>query len=51
MIAAVQAQYAVGVDNPVVMELKGIRSVLDSIDMRLGSVIGRKGIESVVKVG
>ena len=51
LIAAVQAQYAVGVDNPVVMELKGIRSVLDSIDMRLGSVIGRKGIESVVKVG
>lgn len=51
LIAAVQAQYAVGVDNPVVMELKGIRGVLDSIDMRLGSVIGRKGIESVVKVG
>lgn len=51
LIATVQAQYAVGVDNPVVMELKGIRSVLDSIDMRLGSVIGRKGIESVVKVG
>lgn len=51
LIATVQAQYAVGVDNPVVMELKGIRGVLDSIDMRLGSVIGRKGIESVVKVG
>lgn len=39
LIASVQAQYGSGAENPIVTELKGIRSVLDSIDRRLGSVI------------
>lgn len=41
LIAAVNAQYGTG-ENPMVAELKGIRSVLDSIDSRLASVIKSK---------
>lgn len=50
LIAAVSAQYGVGVENPVVTELKGIRSVLDSIDRRLGSVIDSRGTSSAFRV-
>lgn len=51
LIATVQAQYGSGIDNPVVTELKGIRSVLDSIDRRLRSVINTQGRNAVVRIG
>lgn len=39
LIASVQAQYGAAADNPIVTELKGIRTVLDNIDRRFASVV------------
>lgn len=50
LIATIQAQYGSGTENPVVTELKGIRSVLDSIDRRLGSVINTQGRNAALRI-
>lgn len=51
LIAAVSAQYGAG-ENPIVTELKGIRSVLDTIDRRFSSIVeSRAGRGAYIRIG
>ena len=50
LIATIQMQYGSGAENPVVTELKGIRSVLDRIDSRLSSVINTRGANPALRI-
>lgn len=50
LIATIQMQYGSGAENPVVTELKGIRSVLDRIDSRLSSVINTRGVNPALRI-
>lgn len=50
LIATIQSQYGSGAENPVVTELKGIRGVLDSINSKFDSIIGRNGSQRGIRI-
>lgn len=51
LITAIQLQYGSGAENPVITELKGIRSVLDNIYSTLRSVVKSNPGRTYVQVG
>lgn len=54
MLSAIQAQYGTSTDNPILSEVKAIRSLVASIDDKLGRVIVNRnsgGGSYIVKVG